>query len=61
MLVLHRSSYRVSQVTSQLGMFIERCEKEKPKMDEKLFQIKELMMELGERLVDLNTECLEME
>jgi hypothetical protein len=42
-------------------MFIERCEKEKPKMDEKLFQIKELMMELGERLVDLDTECLEME
>lgn len=59
--MLHQSSYRVSQVTSQLGMFMERCEKEKPKMDEKLFHIKELMMELGERLVDLDTECLELE
>lgn len=30
-------------------------------MDEKLFRIKELIMELGERLVDLDTEFLQLE
>ena len=59
--MLHRSSYRASQVTPQLGIFVARCEKEIPRMDEKLFRIKELIMELGERLVDLDTEFLQLE